>query len=300
MKAIYAGSFNLFHAGHYYVYNQACEMFGRDNVFLCVAINKKKKIDPDFIKWTLNPITPNVIVADGLVVNENPDVLIRGLRDATDLSIELTMADWNKTLGVKTIFVPCSGELRHISSSALRELSDLGVLIDNETNIPSDVKLSYQRWLKGKTPSRKMICGKIAVGKSTYIKRVFGDYGDCDKLIWQFFSEREQKFLKGQFSHLIETGERLGYSTLKNTMAKQIDWDALFTGYHHYEASALGQWIEYIPFEILTQFQIIELEVDLKQRTERIQKRGLSMEYVEKVDRFYKSPYFVDERINIG
>ena len=312
MKVIYAGSFNLFHAGHYYVYNKACNMFGRDNVYLCVAINKSKTIDPDFIKWTLNPITPNVIVAEGLVTDLNPDVLIRGLRDAIDLSSEMTMADWNEKLGCGTIFIPCTGDLRHLSSSALRELIAHKVNID--VNIPSQTYISFKRWETGILPKRKLFCGKIAIGKSTYLKYLDEEtlvdqtksipdnfVGDCDKLIWQFFDPSDKIFIKNQLTKIINSGNPLGYEAVLYEMSKKIKWNRLLSDeYINYEASSLGQWLKYIPIDILCKFQIIELEIDLTERLKRIKSRGLSIEDVNKFDQFYKSPYFVDELIDIG
>ena len=304
--AIYAGSFNLFHAGHYDVYKKACHMFGSDNVYLCIAINPDKNIDTDFIKWTLNPITPNVIIADGLVVKENPDVLIRGLRDAIDLSAEMTMADWNLKLGCNTIFIPCTGELRHISSSALRELIKHDVKVMGD--LPRPIYLSYRRWEKGSLPDRKLFCGKISIGKSTYItdlgmeKPMYPEFGgDCDELIWQFFDKKEKLFIKKQLTSIITSGNMLGYETIISEMAKQIDWHILFSDkdYINFEASALGRWMSYIPYDILCQFQIIELECDMIERVHRAKKRKLSVENINQFDKFYKSPYFVDELIDI-
>lgn len=307
MKAIYAGSFNLFHAGHYYVYTRACSMFGKDNVYLCVAVNPKKEIDSEFIKWTLNPITPNVIIAKGLVSHECPDVLVRGLRDAIDLSEEMTMADWNEKLGVPTIFIPCTGNLRHISSSALRELINLDVNIDQDENIPNETHLTFKRWKNGRLPDRKLFCGKIGIGKSTYIKNLEEEVpvgsnnfcGDCDKLIWQFFDKDQKKFIKKQLTYIISSGKSLGYHAMLEEMNNEIKWEVLFDGYYNFEVSALGQWINLIPNRILSKFQIVELTLDVTTRMERTKSRGLTIEQVENFDKFYKSPYFVDETIDI-
>ncbi len=316
MRAVYAGSFNLFHAGHLYVYQQACQMFGKENVWLCVAINPKKNIDPDFIKWTLNPITPNVIIADGLVVNTKPDILIRGLRDTMDLAEELTMADWNRELGANTVFIPCSGELRHISSSVLRHLIEQGVnIMEGRKHIPHETYMSFRRWNQKKLPKRKLFCGKISIGKSTYLtsleeqepvsRRVGGFVGDCDDLIWEFFDEKEKGFIKKQIADCINCEDvkmgKIGYDAIIKEMATKIDWYTLFgPKYQHYEVSAFGQWMGLIPYDILKHFQIIELVCDECDRLERIQTRGLTVEQVLKFDKFYKSPYFKDGTIDIS
>ena len=302
MKAIYAGSFNLFHAGHYYVYNKACQMFGKENVWLCVAINPDKNIEPDFIKWTLNPITPNVIITDGLVTNENPDVLIRGLRDTMDLASEMTMADWNEKLGCNTIFIPCTGNLRHISSSALRELYHHKVDIDNDENIPAQIHLSFKRWQKKELPDRKLFCGKIAIGKSTYLKDNFISVGDCDKLIWKFFDTEQKEYFKYQLTTIINTNpDDFSYVSMLKEMSEEINWYELFSDeYEHYEVSALGQWYSFIPVDILCKFQIVELTINEDDRLKRIASRGLYINQVKRFDKFYVTPFFVDEVIDIG
>jgi cytidyltransferase-like protein len=299
MKVIYAGTFNLFHAGHYHVYKQACKMFGVKNVYLCVATHPAKNIDLDFIKWTLNPITPNIITTEGLVADECPDVLIRGLRDAIDLSSEMTMADWNTKLGCQTVFIPCTGELRHLSSSALRQLHKSG-LVDLVTNsIPEKCSLTYERWRKKRKPDNSIYCGKIGIGKSTYLKKKMAFSVDCDKAIWQFFSEDLQKYYKIHIKEAIMEGNIAKYIEHKTEMAKSINWSILFSREVDYEASALGQWLEYIPNHILSRFNVVELTVDERNRHKRLTSRGLNMKIVEAFDNFYKSPRFVDEVIDI-
>jgi cytidyltransferase-like protein len=55
MKVLYAGSFNPWHKGHQYVYNCACEYFGKDNVIIGIGNNpaKQKTTSAEFIKWTM-------------------------------------------------------------------------------------------------------------------------------------------------------------------------------------------------------------------------------------------------------
>lgn len=300
MKAIYAGTFNLFHAGHHHVYKQACKMFGIRNVYLCVAANPSKDIDLDFIKWTLNPITPNIITTKGLIADEHPDVLIRGLRDTIDLSAEMTMADWNTKLGCQTVFIPCTGELRHLSSSALRQLHKRDGCTKLVTdNIPKTCLLSYERWCKKRKPYYSIFCGKIGIGKSTFLNKHSTNAIDCDKAIWQFFSADFQKYYKTHIKEAITEGNIAKYEALKAEMAKTINWSILFLKETDYEVSALGQWMSYIPSHILARFNIVELTVDEVVRKERLDSRNLDMKTVGMFDNFYKSPRFVDEVIDI-
>lgn len=297
MKVIYAGTFNFFHAGHHHVYKQACKMFGKENVYLCVAANPSKKVDIDFIKWTLNPITPNVIITNGLVADENPDFLIRGLRDAVDLSDEITMADWNTKLGCQTVFIPCTGELRHLSSSALRQLHWRGKKELVLSNISEEISLTYQRWCTKRIPYNSIFCGKIGIGKSFFLRK--RDSIDCDKAIWQFFNEDMREYYKKNIKEAILNHDLDKYEIYKNEMAESINWSMIFSKETDYEAPALGQWMKYIPNHILARFNIVELVLDETVRKERLAKRKLDTTTVEAFDYFYKSPRFVDSVINM-
>lgn len=55
-------------------------------------------------------------------------VLIRGLRDGTDLDYEMQMAGMNLTLApeLSTIFVPASPASRHITATLVRQIAKLG------------------------------------------------------------------------------------------------------------------------------------------------------------------------------
>ena len=276
-------------------------MFSIENVYLCVAANPSKDIDLDFIKWTLNPITHNVITTEGLVAEEHPDVLIRGLRDAIDLSAEMTMADWNTKFGCQTIFIPCTGELRHLSSSALRQLHERG---GNYTklvtdNIPEDCFLSYERWCKKRRPYGSIFCGKIGIGKSTFIRKRCLAPIDCDETIWQFFSSEEAAYYKKEIMAAVRSSDALRYRDLKSEMNSRINWSILFSKETNYEASALDQWLEYIPAHVLARFNVVELVVDEEVRKERLAKRGLDADTTAAFDNFYKTPAFVDEVIDI-
>jgi len=119
MKVIYPGSFNPWTIGHQDIYERALKLFG--DVKIVVAKNPdKEEIDYDFIKWTLEPITDNVVIIGGLVAPE-ADVIIRGVRSG-DWEYEQNLSQWNKILGSETIFLSPDPALSHISSSAARML----------------------------------------------------------------------------------------------------------------------------------------------------------------------------------
>ena len=59
-------------------------------------------------------------------------ILIRGLRDGTDLDYEMQMAGMNGTMapGLQTVFLPASPEARHITATLVRQIAAMGGDID--------------------------------------------------------------------------------------------------------------------------------------------------------------------------
>ena len=86
---------------------------------------------------------------DGLVVDLAREVgatlLIRGLRDGTDLDYEMQMAGMNRTMApwLQTVFLPASPEDRHITATLVRQIAGMGGNID--AFVPSEVALHLQR-----------------------------------------------------------------------------------------------------------------------------------------------------------
>ena len=123
--AIYAGSFNPFHKGHYNILKKAEQIF--DKVIIARGVNPEKnnkiidlptKIQNRQIEKYSGLLTDFI---DGLGYDVT---LIRGLRNATDLQYELTqyrfLQDLNPNIKIVSLF--CDKEYEHISSSAIRGL----------------------------------------------------------------------------------------------------------------------------------------------------------------------------------
>jgi pantetheine-phosphate adenylyltransferase len=127
---IYPGSFNPFHHGHLNILEKAEKIF--DKVILARGINPEKK----------NVITPlpNSIANrtwmnyDGLLTDfikglpyDNITV-IRGLRNNVDLQYELNQYRYFQDLmpDIQLISIFCDKEYEHISSSAIRLLTQYG------------------------------------------------------------------------------------------------------------------------------------------------------------------------------
>ena len=55
-------------------------------------------------------------------------ILIRGLRDGTDLDYEMQMAGMNGTMspGVQTVFLPASPAVRPITATLVRQIAGMG------------------------------------------------------------------------------------------------------------------------------------------------------------------------------
>ena len=87
---------------------------------------------------------PNVrVISDaGLLVDvvrrEGADVILRGLRNASDLLFEMQMAEANRQIGgVETIFISCLPEHSLISSTIVRDCASHGAPI--ESMVPEEI-----------------------------------------------------------------------------------------------------------------------------------------------------------------
>ena len=55
-------------------------------------------------------------------------ILLRGLRDGTDLDYEMQMAGMNAAMApqIKTVFVPASAPVRHVTATLVRQIAQMG------------------------------------------------------------------------------------------------------------------------------------------------------------------------------
>lgn len=138
----YPGSFDPVTNGHMDVIERACALV--DTLVIGVGINAQKKpLIEDSLRIKLlidncEPITQrtgtqiNVIDFDGLMVHAasdlNAKLIIRGLRDTTDYNYEMQMVGMNAQMApdLQTVFVPSGAEVRHISATLVRQISQMG------------------------------------------------------------------------------------------------------------------------------------------------------------------------------
>ncbi|MFG1767627.1 pantetheine-phosphate adenylyltransferase [Micromonospora parva] len=133
MRAVYPGSFDPFTAGHLNVVKRARDLF--DDVVVLVAVNSLKHPDTGEkeraatvrailpVEWT----TVSVVAWSGLTStycrHHDVGVIVRGVRNTTDLQAEYQLAAMNQSLGVPTVFLPAQPELAAVSSTAVRAAS---------------------------------------------------------------------------------------------------------------------------------------------------------------------------------
>ena len=147
---IYAGTFNPFHIGHFSILQKAEMMF--DKVIVAVGINPEKhSVRKDSRLKELLPFH-EVVYFDTLMVDlldkesELSDVtLVRGLRNGYDLDYEMNQLCFMQEMRPNThaVYIPCDKNLEHISSTALKGMSNFDVRGRDSIYYPD--KYSYYR-----------------------------------------------------------------------------------------------------------------------------------------------------------
>ena len=147
MIAVYAGSFSPPTKGHLDIIRRGSAMFDKLIVAVLSQEEKQYRFSP-IDRWEmLRKITrdlPNVwVISDtGLLVDvvrrEGADVILRGLRNASDLLFEMQMAEANRRIaGIETVFISALPEYSMISSSIVRDCAAHGAPI--EAMVPQEI-----------------------------------------------------------------------------------------------------------------------------------------------------------------
>jgi len=127
--AVYAGSFNPFHKGHYNILQKAERIF--DKVIVAKGVNPEKA---DFnyplpSRLEFRQIDNyNTLLTDYLSIYDYPITLIRGLRNSTDFQYEMNQYRYLTDLkpDIRMVSVFCDKEFEHISSTGIRNLEKYG------------------------------------------------------------------------------------------------------------------------------------------------------------------------------
>ena len=136
--AVYSGTFDPITLGHEDVARRAALLF--DEVIIAVAIAHHKKtrftlqerLDMAAEVASRMPGRVRVLPFEGLIMDfcrqHGANAVVRGIRNLTDFDYEAQMAAMNRKLhaAVETVFLLPQAELQCISSTLVREISQLG------------------------------------------------------------------------------------------------------------------------------------------------------------------------------
>lgn len=141
--ALYPGSFDPVTNGHVDILRQALLL--ADRVVVAIGIHPGKspmfsfedrsEMIRELARINLVPGASeriDVVSFDGLVVDvareHGAGLLLRGLRDGTDLDYEMQMAGMNATMAsdIQTVFLPASAGVRHITATLVRQIAKMG------------------------------------------------------------------------------------------------------------------------------------------------------------------------------
>ena len=156
-KAICTGSFDPVTNGHIDIFERAARLV--DELIVCVFVNNEKKSLFD-IGERVDLLREATVHIDNLVVDSSEglvsdymrehdiNVIIRGLRSATDFEYEVNKAQWNHHLApdAETIFLLTAPEFLFISSSGVRELANFGG--DSHGLVPECVEFALQKKIR--------------------------------------------------------------------------------------------------------------------------------------------------------
>ena len=161
--ALYPGSFDPVTNGHLDVVRHAVGLC--DRLVVAIGIHPGKKplfsIEErlDMAQSVFAPIAASAGCAlacttyDNLTVTaaqqNGATVMIRGLRDGTDLDYEMQIAGMNETMApeVHTVFVPASAAVRPITATLVRQIASMGG--DVSAFVPPSVAASLKAKLAG-------------------------------------------------------------------------------------------------------------------------------------------------------
>jgi len=135
--ALFPGSFDPFHNGHLEIVEIASKLF--DQVVIApmrntqkgeplFTLEERKEMIIDSVAYLPNVSLETLFVLTVDLANEiGADVIIKGLRVASDAEAELQQAQMNRRVaGIETLFIPSSSEYSFIASKYVRDFARFG------------------------------------------------------------------------------------------------------------------------------------------------------------------------------
>lgn len=159
LTGIYPGSFDPVTNGHIDIIARAAHIL--DHLIVAVGVHHgKKPLFPSderiaMLKEVIGPIAKDsgtkitVETFDNLTVDAARDfgasVMIRGLRDGTDLDYEMQLAGMNGEMAgeIETVFLAASPQVRHITGTLVRQIAAMGGNV--EPFVPSAVARALKK-----------------------------------------------------------------------------------------------------------------------------------------------------------
>ncbi len=161
--ALYPGSFDPVTNGHLDVVKQAVRLC--DRLVVAIGVNSSKtplfstQERLDMVRALFTPVAAaancvfDCTTYDKLTVTaaqkHGATIMIRGLRDGTDLDFEMQIAGMNETMApdVHTVFVPASVAVRPITATLVRQIASMGG--DVSAFVPPSVAASLKAKFAG-------------------------------------------------------------------------------------------------------------------------------------------------------
>ena len=140
--AFYTGSFDPVTNGHADVIAGAARLCDRLVLAIGVHPGKTPLLSAEqragLLREIAEPVLAetgaslDVVTFDDLAVEAarraGATIIVRGLRDGTDLDYEMQMAGMNAVMApeITTVFLPASGDVRHITATLVRQIAAMG------------------------------------------------------------------------------------------------------------------------------------------------------------------------------
>jgi len=161
--ALYPGSFDPITNGHLDVLRHSVTLCDRLIVAIGVHSGKKPLFSTEerleMVRMTCEPIAQQAGCAFDCTTYDNltvaaarqvgATIMIRGLRDGTDMDYEMQLAGMNEVMApeVHTVFVPASPVVRPITATLVRQIAGMGG--DFSAFVPPQIAASLKKKFAG-------------------------------------------------------------------------------------------------------------------------------------------------------